>query len=80
MEDEQFAGMALESVISEPPTDVEHPVMYERAVYILGAVGILAILAAAVLAVFGKTVDAGILTIGASAVSGLVGLLVPRQG
>ncbi len=78
--DEQVTGMALESVVSEAPTDVQHPVMYERAVYILGAVGVLTIVAATVLAVLGHDVDAGILTIGASAVSGLVGLLAPRQG
>ena len=73
-----MADKNLESVISVPPNDVQNPGMYEKAVYILGAVASLCVIAVGVLAVLGKTVDAGLIAIGASAVSGLVGLLAPR--
>lgn len=68
----------LESVVTQPPTDVQNPGMYEKAVYILGGVSALCVIGVVVLAILGKTVDAGLIAIGASAVSGLVGLLVPR--
>jgi hypothetical protein len=68
----------LESVVTQPPTDVQNPGMYEKAVYILGGVSALCVIGVVVLALLGKTVDAGLIAIGASAVSGLVGLLAPR--
>jgi hypothetical protein len=72
-------AMVARDVVSETPTDVQHPVMYERAVYIIGLVGVLCVIGIVVLALLGKTIDAGLVAIGASAVSGLVGLLAPRS-
>lgn len=66
-------------VVSEAPSDTEHPVMYERAVYILGVVAGLCVIGVVVLALLSKTVDAGLVAIGASAVGGLVTLLAPRN-
>lgn len=68
----------LESIVSETPSDMQHPLMYERAVYILGAVGGLAVIGVIVLSLLGKSIDAGLIAIGASAVGGLVTLLAPR--
>jgi uncharacterized membrane protein len=72
-------GTQLESVVTEPPTDMQAPGMYEKTVYILGGVAGMCVIGVVVLAMFGKTVDAGLIAIGASAISGLVGLLVPRS-
>ena len=66
-------------VVSQVETDVQHPKMYEGATYILGAIGGMCVLGIVVLAVRGKTVDAGLVAIGASAVGGLVTLLAPRS-
>ena len=66
-------------IVSETPTDTEHPLMYERTVYILGGIGALCVLGVIVLAVLSKSIDAGLVAIGASAISGLVALLAPRQ-
>lgn len=69
----------MESVVSDVPTDVEHPVLYERTVLLLGIVAVLAVLGLIGLAVLGKTISEGLVAIGASAVGGLVTLLAPRQ-
>lgn len=72
-------GAQTREVVSEPPTDTEHPRMYEAATFILGGVGGLCVVGIVVLALLGKTVDAGLVAIGASAVGGLVTLLAPRS-
>lgn len=84
---EQFE-MVASSLASEPPDDMEHPVMYERAVYIQGGIvglcvlGIIALLVIAMLN--GNLTDTalaglGILgTIAGSAVNSLSQLLMPR--
>lgn len=80
--------LVASSVASEPPDDMEHPVLYERAVYIQGGivglcvVGIIALLVIAMLN--GGVTDSalaglGILgTIAGSAVNSLSQLLMPR--
>ena len=68
----------MESVVSDVPTDVENPVLYERTVLILGIVSVLAVLGLVTLAVLDKTISDGLVAIGASAVGGLVTLLAPR--
>ena len=65
-------------VVTEAPDDAEHPLMYERAVYILGGIGALCVIGIVALAVLGKSIDAGLVAIGASSVGGLVTLLAPR--
>lgn len=64
---------------SDAPTDTQHPLMYERAVYLLGSVALLCVVTAGVLIGLGHEVDAGLVAIGASAVGGLVSLLAPRK-
>jgi small-conductance mechanosensitive channel len=82
--------MIARDVVSETPTDVQHPVMYERAVYIQGGIvglcvlGIIALLVISLLK--GGVTDPalagmGILgTIAGSAVNSLAQLLMPRGG
>lgn len=69
----------LESVITNTPTNVEHPKLYERTVLLLGIVAVLAILGLIALAIMEKDISEGIVAIGASAVGGLVTLLAPRK-
>lgn len=67
--------MVLESVLSETPTDVEHPLMYERATYFLGAITILAVLGLIALAIMEREISEGLVSIGSVACGGLVALL-----
>jgi hypothetical protein len=76
MDEQQFGAL---EVVSDVPVDTEQPEMYRHTVYILGAVGALCVIGVTVLALLGKTVDAGLIAIGASAVGGLVTLLAPRS-
>lgn len=72
--------MRPKEVVSETPTDVGHPLMYERAVYILGLIGVLAIVGIVVLQVLDKAVDAGLAALGGTAIGALAMLLTPRKG
>lgn len=66
-------------VISEPPTDVEAPEIYNRTVLILGAVSVLVVLGLIGLAAFQREIGEGLVAIGAAAVGGLVALLTPKR-
>lgn len=69
----------LEAVVTDPPTNAEHPALYERTVMILGAIAVLCIIGVVALAIMGKDISEGLIAIGASAVGGLVALLTPQQ-
>lgn len=69
---------APREVVSEVPNDAQHPVMYQIAVIILGVIAAACVVGIVLLAMTGKTIDAGLVAIGASAVGGLVSLLAPR--
>jgi hypothetical protein len=64
-----------QELASAMPTDAQHPVMYERAVYLLGLIGVLAVAGLIGLAAFDKQVSEGLVAIGAAAVGGIVGML-----
>lgn len=69
-------------VVSGIPTDAEHPRLYEYTTLILGAIALACVVAIAVLTGLSKEVDAvvtGLVAIAASAVGGLVNLLMPRK-
>lgn len=78
---QQFEGKSLES---ETPTDVQHPIMYERAVYIQGGIVGLCVVGIAVLLICAPGVaEVGVPVLGTialSAVNSLAGLLKPKQG
>lgn len=68
--------------VSEPPTDLEHPKLYEYTTWILGAIVLACVLCIGVLTGMDKSIDAvitGLVAIAASAVGGLVNLLMPRK-
>jgi len=71
--------MEQREIMSDVPDDTEHPVMYERAVYILGIIGVLAVAGIIGLAAFGKAVDAGLAALGGTAIGALAMLLTPRR-
>ena len=61
---------------SEVPNDAQHPIMYERAIYILGVLSAMCIIGGAVL--FGRGQDgASLLTVAASAI-GIIGMIFQR--
>ena len=62
-------------VVSEAPTDVQHPLMYERATYILGTIAVVSVIVSGVLAGFGIPVPDAIGGVALTATGGLVGLL-----
>lgn len=69
-------------VVSEPPTDLQHPRLYEYTTWILGAIALACIVAIAILTGLNKSVEGvitGLVAIAASAVGGLVNLLMPRK-
>lgn len=66
-------------VVSETPTDVQHPLMYERATYILGGVAVIALLASSILAGFGIQVPDFVGGVALTATGGLVGLLARNK-
>jgi hypothetical protein len=75
--------IVAESVVSDAPTDVEHPQLYVNTGWELGAIALVCIVVIGVLAGLGRNVDAvvtGLVAIAASAVQGLVRLMEPRQG
>lgn len=65
-------------IVSEQPTDVTHPKMYEWAVYLLGAIAIIGLIGQVALSLYGKEVPESLGNITLAAVVGLVGLLAPR--
>ena len=71
--------IAVREVVTPTPTDAQNPTMYQHAVYLVGAAGILVIRGVVVLAVLDKPVSDGLIAIGAGALSYIGGLLTPRK-
>ena len=69
-------------IVSTIPDDLQHPRLYEYTTWILGAVALACIVCIALLTGLDKQIDAvvtGLVAIAASAVGGLVNLLMPRK-
>jgi hypothetical protein len=71
----------FEAVTSEPPTDVEHPKLYEYTALVLGVIVALCVIAITILALRNALNDAvitGLVAIATLASGGLVRLMEPR--
>lgn len=68
-------GVQLEAVTTDPPSNVEHPRLYEVAAGLLGLIGVLAIVGIVLLSVMGKQVDAGLAALGGIAIGALAALM-----
>ena len=66
-------------IVSPVPTDEQAPKLYGAAVFLLGMVALAVVGVVCALALRGAPVSDGLIAIGAAAVSGLVGLLTPRN-
>lgn len=78
-----MAEPAVQYVVTEPPDNTQQPRMYERAVYILGAVALCVVLGVTVLVGLERDSSEALIAlvaIGGAAVNGLVQLLTPKKG
>jgi len=79
MDDNMVQGRGI---ADEVPDNLQQPVMYQHTIWILGAVALVSVLAIAILTAMGKDIDSvvtGLVAIAASAVGGLVNLLLPKK-
>ena len=70
--------MAERDVTEPVPTDADRPDLYKLLIGGLLAIGILGLLALAVLAFVGKDIPDGITALASAAVGALAGMLAPR--